>query len=244
MTPRAGISGWCVRHPIATALLTLASLLLGLLAFLRLGVAPLPEADFPTIQINALLPGGSPKPWPRRWPPLGSAVQRDSRDHRDDFQQRPGHHHPDPAVQPRQEHRRRRPGGPGGDQRRGGAAAGGHAEPADLAQGQPGGQPDHDPAGQLGDDAADRTQRLRRDHPRPPAQPGERRGADLRGRPAAPGDPHPGPAGKARRLPADPGRPAPVVAVGQRQPGQGRALRRGAGVDPRGQRPVVQRQRL
>ncbi|WP_166801903.1 efflux RND transporter permease subunit, partial [Pseudomonas aeruginosa] len=55
MTPRAGISGWCVRHPIATALLTLASLLLGLLAFLRLGVAPLPEADFPTIQINALL---------------------------------------------------------------------------------------------------------------------------------------------------------------------------------------------
>lgn len=61
MTPRAGISGWCVRHPIATALLTLASLLLGLLAFLRLGVAPLPEADFPTIQINALLPGGSPE---------------------------------------------------------------------------------------------------------------------------------------------------------------------------------------
>ncbi|KSF77971.1 multidrug efflux RND transporter permease subunit MexN [Pseudomonas paraeruginosa] len=61
MTPRAGISGWCVRHPIATVLLTLASLLLGLLAFLRLGVAPLPEADFPTIQINALLPGGSPE---------------------------------------------------------------------------------------------------------------------------------------------------------------------------------------
>ncbi|MEI9272602.1 multidrug efflux RND transporter permease subunit MexN, partial [Pseudomonas aeruginosa] len=61
MTPRAGISGWCIRHPIATALLTLASLLLGLLAFLRLGVAPLPEADFPTIQINALLPGGSPE---------------------------------------------------------------------------------------------------------------------------------------------------------------------------------------
>jgi len=61
VTPRAGISGWCVRHPIATALLTLASLLLGLLAFLRLGVAPLPEADFPTIQINALLPGGSPE---------------------------------------------------------------------------------------------------------------------------------------------------------------------------------------
>jgi len=58
---RAGMSGWCVRHPIATCLLTIASLLLGLLAFLRLGVAPLPQVDFPTIQVNALLPGGSPE---------------------------------------------------------------------------------------------------------------------------------------------------------------------------------------
>nr|WP_283939572.1 multidrug efflux RND transporter permease subunit [Pseudomonas sp. R3.Fl] len=55
------MSGWCVRHPIATCLLTIASLLLGLLAFLRLGVAPLPQVDFPTIQVNALLPGGSPE---------------------------------------------------------------------------------------------------------------------------------------------------------------------------------------
>ncbi|SFC08374.1 hydrophobic/amphiphilic exporter-1, HAE1 family [Pseudomonas citronellolis] len=61
MSVRAGMSGWCVRHPIATCLLTIASLLLGLLAFLRLGVAPLPQVDFPTIQVNALLPGGSPE---------------------------------------------------------------------------------------------------------------------------------------------------------------------------------------
>ncbi|SDK70574.1 hydrophobic/amphiphilic exporter-1, HAE1 family [Pseudomonas delhiensis] len=61
MSVRAGMSGWCVRHPIATCLLTIASLLLGLLAFLRLGVAPLPQVDFPTIQVNAQLPGGSPQ---------------------------------------------------------------------------------------------------------------------------------------------------------------------------------------
>ncbi|MED5608012.1 multidrug efflux RND transporter permease subunit [Pseudomonas sp. JH-2] len=61
MNVRAGMSGWCVRHPIATCLLTIASLLLGLLAFLRLGVAPLPQVDFPTIQVSAQLPGGSPQ---------------------------------------------------------------------------------------------------------------------------------------------------------------------------------------
>ncbi|QRY78919.1 multidrug efflux RND transporter permease subunit [Pseudomonas sp. PDNC002] len=61
MSVHAGMSGWCVRHPIATCLLTIASLMLGLLAFFRLGVAPLPQVDFPTIQVQALLPGGSPE---------------------------------------------------------------------------------------------------------------------------------------------------------------------------------------
>ncbi|MGC4011111.1 MAG: efflux RND transporter permease subunit [Pseudomonas sp.] len=60
MSVRAGMSGWCVRHPIATCLLTIASLFIGLLALFRLGVAPLPPVDFPTIQVQALLPGGSP----------------------------------------------------------------------------------------------------------------------------------------------------------------------------------------
>ncbi|MBO3274431.1 multidrug efflux RND transporter permease subunit [Pseudomonas schmalbachii] len=61
MNTGAGVSGWCVRHPIATALLTIASLLLGLLAFLRLGVSPLPQVDFPTIQVTAQLPGANPE---------------------------------------------------------------------------------------------------------------------------------------------------------------------------------------
>jgi len=61
MKASTSVSAWCVDHPVATALLTLALLLVGVLAFTRLPVAPLPEAEFPTIQVNALLPGASPE---------------------------------------------------------------------------------------------------------------------------------------------------------------------------------------
>ena len=61
MTGERSVSAWCIDHPIATVLLTLALVLLGALAFTRLPVAPLPEADFPTIQVNAQLPGASPE---------------------------------------------------------------------------------------------------------------------------------------------------------------------------------------
>ncbi|MDB5979837.1 MAG: mdtC 1 [Pseudomonas sp.] len=54
-------SAWCIDHPIATVLLTFAMVLLGLIAFPRLPVAPLPEAEFPTIQVSATLPGASPE---------------------------------------------------------------------------------------------------------------------------------------------------------------------------------------
>ncbi|WP_404937618.1 multidrug efflux RND transporter permease subunit [Pseudomonas sp. JDS08PS003] len=54
------VSAWCIDHPVATVLLTFALVLLGLIAFPRLPVAPLPEAEFPTIQVSAALPGASP----------------------------------------------------------------------------------------------------------------------------------------------------------------------------------------
>src|SRR5690606_36547224 len=57
---RWNISGWFIAHPIATTLLTLALVLLGMFAFPKLPVAPLPQAEFPTIQISARLPGSSP----------------------------------------------------------------------------------------------------------------------------------------------------------------------------------------
>lgn len=61
MKGRGSISAWCVDHPVATLLLTFALVLLGAIAFPRLPVAPLPEAEFPTIQVSAQLPGASPE---------------------------------------------------------------------------------------------------------------------------------------------------------------------------------------
>jgi len=61
MNARGSISAWCIDRPVATLLLTFALVLLGVIAFPRLPVAPLPEADFPTIQVTAQLPGASPE---------------------------------------------------------------------------------------------------------------------------------------------------------------------------------------
>ncbi|HEY3822301.1 MAG TPA: efflux RND transporter permease subunit [Polyangiaceae bacterium] len=53
------ISSPFIRRPVATTLLTVGVALAGVLAFLVLPVAPLPEVDFPTISVNASLPGAS-----------------------------------------------------------------------------------------------------------------------------------------------------------------------------------------
>ena len=50
-----------VNRPIATTLLLVAITLSGALAFFQLPVAPLPQVDFPTISVNARLPGASPE---------------------------------------------------------------------------------------------------------------------------------------------------------------------------------------
>jgi multidrug efflux pump len=50
-----------IRRPVATTLLTLALALAGILAFRFLPVSPLPEVEFPTIQVSAALPGASPE---------------------------------------------------------------------------------------------------------------------------------------------------------------------------------------
>jgi multidrug efflux pump len=50
-----------IRRPIATTLLTVAIALAGAVAFRLLPVAPLPEVDFPTIQVSGALPGASPE---------------------------------------------------------------------------------------------------------------------------------------------------------------------------------------
>jgi multidrug efflux pump len=50
-----------IRRPVATTLLTLGITLAGAIAFFRLPVAPLPQVDFPTISVQAQLPGASPE---------------------------------------------------------------------------------------------------------------------------------------------------------------------------------------
>src|SRR5258706_12486135 len=49
-----------IRRPVATTLLPLGLTLAGAVAFFRLPVAPLPQVDFPTIVIEASMPGASP----------------------------------------------------------------------------------------------------------------------------------------------------------------------------------------
>ncbi|MCP1441535.1 HAE1 family hydrophobic/amphiphilic exporter-1 [Pseudomonas sp. GGS8] len=61
MKGHGSISAWCIDHPVATVLLTFALILLGVIAFPRLSIAPLPEAEFPTIQVAAQLPGANPE---------------------------------------------------------------------------------------------------------------------------------------------------------------------------------------
>jgi multidrug efflux pump len=50
-----------IRRPVATTLLTIAVALAGAAAFRLLPVAPLPEVDFPTVQVSGALPGASPE---------------------------------------------------------------------------------------------------------------------------------------------------------------------------------------
>jgi HAE1 family hydrophobic/amphiphilic exporter-1 len=50
-----------IRYPIATSLLMVGLLFVGIVAYPNLPVAPLPQVDFPTLQVSAQLPGASPE---------------------------------------------------------------------------------------------------------------------------------------------------------------------------------------
>jgi HAE1 family hydrophobic/amphiphilic exporter-1 len=55
------ISSPFIRRPVATALIAIGFLLVGVVAYLNLPVAALPQVDFPTLQISVGLPGASPE---------------------------------------------------------------------------------------------------------------------------------------------------------------------------------------
>jgi len=50
-----------IRRPVATTLLTVAIALAGLIGYMFLPVSPLPQVEFPTISVQAGLPGASPE---------------------------------------------------------------------------------------------------------------------------------------------------------------------------------------
>src|SRR5689334_17932733 len=54
------ISTRLIKRPVAASLLTLALAMAGCLAFYFLPVAPLPQVEYPTLNVNASLPGASP----------------------------------------------------------------------------------------------------------------------------------------------------------------------------------------
>src|ERR1700753_4036839 len=53
------ISAPFIRRPVATTLLTIAVAIAGAVGFTVLPVSPLPQVDFPTISVQAGLPGAS-----------------------------------------------------------------------------------------------------------------------------------------------------------------------------------------
>src|SRR5262245_34976592 len=55
------VSAPFIKRPVGTSLLTIAVALAGCLAYSLLPVSPLPQVDFPTIQVSANLPGASPE---------------------------------------------------------------------------------------------------------------------------------------------------------------------------------------
>ena len=55
------LSALFIRRRIATTLLMLALIAFGVIAYRQLPVSDLPNVDFPTIQVNASLPGASPE---------------------------------------------------------------------------------------------------------------------------------------------------------------------------------------
>jgi multidrug efflux pump len=59
--PEKSFSTPFIERPVATSLLTLGVVLAGVVAFRLLPVSPLPQVDFPTISVQASLPGASPE---------------------------------------------------------------------------------------------------------------------------------------------------------------------------------------
>jgi multidrug efflux pump len=55
------LASWSIERPVGVTLLTLGLILAGILGYWMLPVSPLPQVDFPTISVQASLPGADPE---------------------------------------------------------------------------------------------------------------------------------------------------------------------------------------
>ena len=133
------ISEGFIKRPIATSLLMAAIALFGVVAYRALPVSDLPNVDFPTLLVTAQLPGASPETMGA----LGGNAARESvlhhrRPRLDDLGQLARRHADHPGIRSHPQARRRRGGRAGGHHAGGPAAAAGHADAADLHEGESG----------------------------------------------------------------------------------------------------------
>lgn len=55
------LSSLCLQRPVATLMLWLAVVIVGIVCWLQLPIAALPRYETPTIEVEAKLPGASPE---------------------------------------------------------------------------------------------------------------------------------------------------------------------------------------
>ena len=191
------ISKAFIERPIATSLLMAGILLVGIAAYPLLPVAPLPEVDFPTIQVSTSLPGASPEtiassvtqPLERQFGEIPGVTQMTS-------SSTLGNSAITVQFDLHAQYRRRGAGHPDGDQCRQRSAADQSPLAAHLPEGQSGGCADPGPGPHLRRPAADAGRRLRREHPGPAYQPDLRRRPGQRQRPAEARGTHPARSGE------------------------------------------------
>ncbi len=234
-----------IRRPVATTLLTIAIALGGAVAYSLLPVSPLPQVDFPTINVQATLPGASPETMASSVAtPLETAVRPHRRDHRDDLHQHAGRDQHHAAIRTEPRHRRRGARRGSGHQRRARISARQSAEQSELSQGQSGRAADFPARADFGRAGSRPDVRCRLHHHRAEALADQRRGTGERaGRRAA---------GRARGAESDgaeqvrhrPGTRAQRLERVQRQRPQRAFLRRLPSLGGRRQRSDVQGQGL
>ena len=152
---RHEISEGFIQRPIATSLLMAAIALFGVVAYRSLPVSDLPNVDFPTLLVTAQLPGAGPETMASSVAtPLENQFSMIAGLRVDDVGELARIDADHARVRPEPAARRRRGGRAGGDHPGLAPAAAGHADAADLHEGEPGRPADPLSRHHVDDDAA------------------------------------------------------------------------------------------